>query len=379
MPGLLLAAALAATAPGAVVARVDGEAITWEQVAARAQDAGVPPLAALEAEIREALLAQAARAEGLPERPEVKAALAAERRRLAVERLLEAEVYRGVHLTRAGLVQVLHARDDQVRISMVVRATLEEALLSLERLRRGESLIEEARGSPDPIVQSKSGVLGWVARENLAPAVAEAAFSAPLDTPTGPIPVSKGYTIVVVHERELADEVKLNEADPELRARAEAAARRAAVERYVARLRARTPRLDRAALDPGAGAGAPPAQAALDRALLEREALARGHDRGADDPQLRLNERTILARAMARRAAEAAGPPTELEIEARYREQLGALSGGGARPFGEVRGAIAEQLRRERAQAAVEALMGRLRREAHVVLDESALPPPPRR
>lgn len=371
MLGIFLAAALATPSASAVVARVEGEAITSDQVAARAQDSGLPLLPALEAEIREVLLAQAARAEELEREPELTQALAAARRQLAVESLLEAEVWRAVRVTRADLVPPFHAREDQVRLSLVLRATREEAERSLARLRGGESLIDEAKGSPDPLLQSKSGVLGWVARRNLAPALAEAAFSAPLDTPTGPVQVAKGYTIFVVHERELADEARLPETDPELHAEAENHLRQAALERYVAGLRRRQARA-------GQRPKGPAAAAAEDSKLLEREALARGHGRGAEvEEQLRLFERKALARALARRTASAAGLPSDREVEARYRQQLAAVSPVGARPFQEVRGAIAEQLRRERAQAAVDALVARLRRGARVVLDEAALPPPP--
>ncbi|GEJ57087.1 peptidylprolyl isomerase [Anaeromyxobacter diazotrophicus] len=370
MLGLLLAAALAVPPSSAVVARVEDEAITSDEVAARAQDAGLPMLAALEAEIREVLLAQAARAEGLQREPELAQAVAAARRQLAVESLLEAEVWRAVRVTRADLVPPFHAREDQVRLSLVLRATREEAERSLARLRGGESLIDEAKGSPDPIIQSKSGVLGWVARRNLAPALAEAAFAAPLDTPTGPVQVAKGYTIFVVHEREIADEARLPEADPELRAEAEHRLRQAALERYVAGLRQRQARADQRQKGPPA--------ALDDQALLEREALARGHGRGPEvEAQLQLFERKALARALARRTASAAGLPSDREIEARYREQLAVVTPAGARPFQEVRAVIGEQLRRERAQAAVDALVARLRRGARVVLDEGSLPPPP--
>src|SRR5512136_589474 len=88
----VLLAAMSASPGDAVVARVESEPITVGEVASRAQAAGISPLEALEGVIQEALLARAARAEGFAARPEVKAQLDAERRRLALQRLVEKEI-----------------------------------------------------------------------------------------------------------------------------------------------------------------------------------------------------------------------------------------------------------------------------------------------
>src|SRR6266571_5310653 len=113
MLSALLTAALVAGTGDPVVARADGEAITAAQVTARAEELGLPALAALETTIKETLLAHAATAEGLAHDPEVHARLEAERRGLAVRQLLEAEVYPSIRASDAELEGLYHLRADQ--------------------------------------------------------------------------------------------------------------------------------------------------------------------------------------------------------------------------------------------------------------------------
>src|SRR6266496_6789889 len=136
---IALATALSVSQADAVVARVGGEPITVGDVSARAKAAGLPPMAALENVILETVCAQAARADGFATRSDVRAQLEAERRRLAVKHLLEVVVYPTIVATDAEIEAAFHARADQVRLSMVVRATPGEALAALQRLLQGGS------------------------------------------------------------------------------------------------------------------------------------------------------------------------------------------------------------------------------------------------
>ncbi|HEX7488997.1 MAG TPA: peptidylprolyl isomerase, partial [Anaeromyxobacteraceae bacterium] len=412
----LLAAALAAGTGDPVVARADGEAITAAQVTARAEELGLPALAALETTIRETLLAHAASAEGLARDPEVRARLEAERRALAVQQLLEVAVYPSIRATESEIEALYHLRADQVRLSMAARSTRAEAEAVLTRLRAGGALLEEARGSPDPVLQAKSGVLGWVARGELAPALAQAAFSAPFDTPTGPVPVPKGFAIIVVHDRELGSDSKMASQASELRQKVELSKREPAIEQFLAKLRKRrharidsaflertgdrldatTEDLERAVATAGTltvryadvtgplrdvGDGTASARAStetkqqlsrtlLDRKLLEEAAVSRGaHSTPQLVRALRRFERRLLAVAYVRKLADAAPGPTDAEVEARYR----LLQLDPPRPLAEVRANVTEQLRREREQAVVAARLARLRAEARVVVDEAVL------
>jgi len=356
----LLAAALVAGHGDPVVARVEGEPITATQLSARAEELGIPALAALETVIRESLLARAAVAEGLAGDPELRALVDAERGRLSVQQLLEKEVFPSIRATDGEIEALYHLGADQVRLSMVARATRNEAEGVLTRLRAGAALIDEAKGSPDPVLQAKSGVLGWVERGELAPALAAAAFAAPLDTLAGPIEVPKGYVVFVVHERRVGSESKIGSQVAELRQKIEFAKRDAAVGQFLAKLRKQKARAD---------AKGPPSPALPDRKLLEDAAVARGlHHAPQVTRALHRFEVRLLASAYVRMLGDAVPSPSPSEVELRYREQ-----GDSSRPPPEKRTALAEQMRRERAQAIIEARVNRLRTEASVVVDEAAL------
>ncbi len=415
MLSALLTAALLAATSDPVLARADGEPITAAQVTARAEELGLPALAALETTIRELLLARAATTEGLAHDPEVRARVDAERRRLSVQQLLETEVYPSIRATDAEIEALYHLRADQVRISMAARSTRPEAEAALARLRAGGSLLDEAKESPDPLLQAKSGVLGWVARGELVPALSQAAFSAPFDTPVGPIPVPKGFAVIVVHERQIGSDSKMAAEVAELRQKAEVAKREPAVEQFLAKLRKqRHARVDSAFLGRTGdrldaspddlehvvatagtltvryadvtgplrqiGDGTATARASaetkhrlswtlLDRKLLEDVAGARGAN---STPQvvraLRRFERRVLALAYVRKLGDAVPPPSDAEVEARYHARAGE-----PRAPAENRASIAEQLRRERAQSLIDARLAQLRAGARVVIDEAVL------
>jgi hypothetical protein len=289
-------------------------------VAARADELGVPPLLALEATIRETLLARAAAAEGLASNPELKARVDAERRRLAAQHLVETTVYPSIRATDQEVEALYHLHADQVRLSMVARKTLPEANEVLERLRNGDALVELAKDSPDPMLQAKSGVLGWVERGELAPALAAAAFAAPLDRPNGPVAVPIGWVVFLVHDRKLGAPNRLAAQASELRARVEVAKRETAVREY------------------------------------EVCAAARRY------------ERRLLAATYVRRMGDAVPPPTAAEVEARFRQV-----DDGQHTLEQLRVSLTEEMRRERAQAAIDASVNRLRAGARVLIDEAAL------
>ena len=364
----LLVAAAAPSFAGEVVARAAGEPITVGETLARAQEAGIPPLAALESLVQEATVLRAARAAGVGDRPELKARLAVERDDLELQVLLEKVVFPTIPVTDEELRRAFHGEADRVRLSLVVRDSLEEATASLDRLRQGASLIEEAKASPEPIVRDSAGVLGWVERRELAPELASAAFSAQLLVPTGPIAVRKGYAVILVHERVLGDERQLPRQASELARVVRLGKREEATRRLVGSLRrqgkarvepavlarfrdassspapqavvarAGALKVTAAELKAAAGvAGMAPALAdrhrktdayqelawqLLDRKLLYAEAERRGIDR---DPEvaraLAPLERRALTEAYLRDVAAGAPPVRDEDVEARYAER----------------------------------------------------------
>lgn len=361
----MLALALAAIDPGAVVARVGSDVIDGRDVVGRAHALHVRPSAALEDLIRESLAASLARSAGLESAPAVRDELEAERRRVAVEQLLEREVASKVKVTDADVARRFHATQDQVRLSMVVRATEREAREVLERLAAGSGVIEEARSSIDPAGRAKSGVMGWFHRSELSRALAQAAFAAPLDRPTGPVRVEQGYAAIVVHERRVGDDDALRRAAAEIRRELEQVRWEERAGTLLRALRARAgARVDAAALRStgnglrgverpgltvatdgerpvtyrevvarmreGAGGAAAPADASpeakeraawrlVDERLLAREAVRRGLHRAPETTcAVRGATRTVLASAYARSLAAQVSPPTEAEIAARY-------------------------------------------------------------
>ncbi len=215
--GLLLTAlALGAgpvAAPGgdAVVARVDGVVLTRADLAERQRALAAAgrltdPRAALDDLLDEALLAAEARRRGVADDPAVRAQVDAERRRLAVEALLDAEVANLPAPTDAELKQAFHATADSVRLVLVKLATEAEAKAALARVKAGGDLAKEAAASVDSSLASRGGDTGPVMRAALEPALQEAAFAAPVGQPFGPVALKLGFALGKVTERQVADE-----------------------------------------------------------------------------------------------------------------------------------------------------------------------------
>lgn len=89
--------------------------------------------------------------------------------------------------------------------------TEDEALAALERIDNGESFADVATEvSTDTASAVQGGDLGCSAASGFVDAFAQAAMTAELDTPTGPVESQFGFHVLVVSSRELAtaDEVR---------------------------------------------------------------------------------------------------------------------------------------------------------------------------
>ncbi len=127
---------------GVVVARVGDESIAAGALAERiaGERAGGlerEPEAVLDVLIGEALLAQEGYRQGLDRDAEVVARLAAERRRVAADELLERQLYAGLSPGDAMLRELYHQGADEVRLERVVFATRAETQAAIDRLKGG--------------------------------------------------------------------------------------------------------------------------------------------------------------------------------------------------------------------------------------------------
>ena len=194
-----------------VVARVDGRAITSEQVRARQAatraaggNAGAENL--VEDIINEELLAAEGYRQGLDKAAPVATAADAARRKLASEHFVEKEVLAGLKVDDEQLKAMYHQTADSAQVLLIVRASEEEARSAVERLEKGADFAEEARHSLDPRGASRGGDQGTQSRGQLEAPLAQVAFSAPLGKVMGPVRLALGWGVVKVVARQIADE-----------------------------------------------------------------------------------------------------------------------------------------------------------------------------
>ncbi len=315
---------------------------------------------------------------------------AAEGRRLGLDK---------VRVEEAQLVQLYHEQYDLVRLQLVVLSSEKEAGAALERLRKGASLAEEARGSLEPRSKEQHGDLGELSRGDLEPALATAVFAAPAKSWFGPVALHLGFAVARVLDRKIGEDAGFVAVRAELEARAKGSARREMRHHYRQQLRAKV-HLDEAFLaSTGARLDATPADLerpiaqvnrrvlrygdvlpaiqqlargrasahnsglvvkkdiiwqAIDALLLGDDAIAHGHGKALEvERDLRATRRALLSRAAADRIREGVARPTDAEIEARYRKDLSSFMRPGHRACAHL---VVEQ-RREADDA-----LGRLRK-----------------
>ncbi|HSN90502.1 MAG TPA: peptidyl-prolyl cis-trans isomerase [Anaeromyxobacteraceae bacterium] len=378
---VLLLAALSASPAGEAVATVNDRTVTSADLQAR-RDAPRPhgqPAPARPALLRDAIDAALLEADGyaagLARDPEVAGQVDAARRRAAAERLVREEIAPAAAPSEAQLLELFHAGADEVDLELVALAGEEAARAARARLERGGSLAEEARASLQPESQRSGGRLAPKRRAELPPALAAAAFSAPLGSWSGPVALSPGHAVFRVVARRIADEKGFPDRREQLRAFARKQGTEQARAHALRQLRAREKvALDEAFLLSTAGRveGSPAemeqavavvggrairyrdvaaeltrlfggrtgvhgmggklkvdlAWLLVDQALLEKEALARGH---GDAPEAKaaaaLAERRAVAALQARRLGPAlADRLAELRRTARIRIDEAALA-----------------------------------------------------
>ncbi|BDG07414.1 peptidylprolyl isomerase [Anaeromyxobacter paludicola] len=210
MLSLILATTLALSGE-AVAARVDQQPILAAEVqdqlrGSRGAAASGTPAEAVDVLAAEVLLAGEAERRGLPKDPAVAAAIDAELQRLATERFLAKEVDGAVRVDEATLREFFHSRADVVRLHEIVVSTEPQARAILDRLAKGGSFAAEARNSLDVRSAPNGGDRGDVARGDLDPALAAAAFQAPIGKVMGPVTLQLGVAVFKVTARSIGAE-----------------------------------------------------------------------------------------------------------------------------------------------------------------------------
>jgi parvulin-like peptidyl-prolyl isomerase len=242
---LLAALSLAAAPPpppaDEAVARVDGTAIGASElrdriVSTRSAGGNAAPELLVEDLVNEAVMAAEGYKLGLAKDPEVVAAVAQERRRLAGIRLVEREINGAAALDDAQLLSMYHLGADSAHLLLVVLPSKEDAEAALGRLKKGGKVADEASHSLDPATLN-AGDYGTRSRGQLPVELEAPAFSVPTATWSGPVTLSLGFGVFQVVERSVADASGFAAKREDLKRFAEAQQRSRWKSHYVAQLR----------------------------------------------------------------------------------------------------------------------------------------------
>lgn len=211
---LLIPLLLAAAPADETIATVDRRPITASQLVMRHTETkaagGTPQAENLLADlINEELMAADGYARKLDRAPAVVAAAESARRRVAVERFLEKELYSTIRIDDEQVKALFHDTGDSVHLKVIVLASEAEAKAAIDRLSQGAKFEVEAARSLDPGAAKKGGDLGDLTRGMVDPKLSALAFSAPLNQVLEPVPLSLGIGVVMVVGRQVADEAEL--------------------------------------------------------------------------------------------------------------------------------------------------------------------------
>ena len=210
------AALSVAPAHAAVLAKVNGEPITDEDLKLAAEDLGPNIPQQLEGKARDAyildylidgdLVAQKALAEKLDQTPDFPKKVAYYRQKLLMEALLTKVAKQAA--TDAEMKKVYEAAakaqkpEMEIHARHILVATKAEADAALKRIKAGEDFAKVAKEvSKDP--GAEGGDLGWFTKERMVPAFAAAAFKLKPGQVSEPVKTQFGWHIIKVEgERE---------------------------------------------------------------------------------------------------------------------------------------------------------------------------------
>ena len=410
----LLLLVLAANPSDEVVARVDGVAVTRSTVLRKsAAVASATPAQVVEGCIAEALLAAEGRRLGLVRDPAVLARIDRDRRRAAMESLVEKELAPHSDPPESTLREMFQTLNDGLVFESATFETREAADAARQRIEKGSTLVAEARTAVMSRVPPDPEAAQVVMRGQLDATLADALFAAGAGKLAGPVQLPVGWAIARAVRMERGTEEAYRSRRDALVKRARALGKADAVRHISAQLRAKSGvTLDEAFLRALHGSDATPQQLdhvvanvrgyplryaevyaqlaqlgtdghmagpnvkvqfawqRVDALLLENLALERHHDAA---PEVKARdaefERGALAAAAAERIQAAAPPPSEGEIEAFYRRNADAFG----KKFEAVLPAAAAGARNEKRARALVGRVTELRSKASVSVDQKAL------
>jgi peptidyl-prolyl cis-trans isomerase C len=238
--GMPLVASQAAAADDPVVAKVNGTEIHQSDLAIAEQEAGkLPPMS--EAAKKDylvqfmsdlILVSQAAEAKKIGEKPEFKARLAFERKKLLMADLLdqvgkEAVTDAALHkvydeaVKQMGQQEEVHARHILIRVKPGDEKASEEAKKKIEaviaRLNKGEDFAKVAdEVTEDPSGKKNGGDLGYFTKEQMVPEFAKVAFELKKGEISGPVKTQFGWHVIKVEDKRVKPPPTFEEVKPQL-------------------------------------------------------------------------------------------------------------------------------------------------------------------
>jgi peptidyl-prolyl cis-trans isomerase C len=215
---LLALLTLAGAAPAEVLAQVDSDVLTWEDLLEQAggeealsymgiaseSEAGQ----ILDAWVRERLVLAAARASGIDRRPDVEKAVADAVERVLIEAYI-GDVLDGVQISRLEVENYLDIWGDtytrEYRVRHILLDTPAMAASVLSRLSGGETFESLAANFSSCPSSREGGQLGWIRRGMTSSTFMEAVCSLEPGQVSGVVETPAGYHIIeLLDERNLA-------------------------------------------------------------------------------------------------------------------------------------------------------------------------------
>ncbi len=414
----LTLATLVAAQAGAVVARVDGVAITADAVAHRVRALQYPraprPEQVVETLVVETLLAGEAGRLGLSRSPEVVAAVELQVRRAATEVML-ASISAQAKPDDAQLRELFHSTGDFVSWESATFETRDDALAALKRIEKGSRFPDEAKRAVVATVHADPAAAPPVMRAQLPAPLAASLFAAAPGAIVGPVEMTTGWVVARVIRKQIGTDAEYAAKRESLvgyaREQVAGAARKHLIQqlkssakitvdeaflRGLDGLRATSAQLDhvvatvngapiryrdiypslRAVAGGGSGhMGGPTVKILLatkeaEERLVQAAAAERGY---ASDPsvkaQLPYFERMALAQAAAQRIQQSAPAPSEQEIAAHFGERAQAYG----KPFEQVLPLVVADAAERKGSQALDARIRDLRKKASISIDRKAL------
>lgn len=218
--------------PDTVIARVDGQPITMQDLTIAAEDLGQQLPQQLTAEQRRdylvnyltdlKLAAKAANDEKLEESPEFKARLAYFRNKVLVDQYLEQAAKKGV--SEEGMRKLYEetmknaAPEMEARARHILVETEGEAKQAYERVTKGKEDFAKLAGelSKDPGSGKEGGDLGYFTKDRMVPEFADAAFKLEPGQVSEPVKSQFGWHVIKLEDKRVKPAPPFDQVKPQI-------------------------------------------------------------------------------------------------------------------------------------------------------------------